>query len=253
MKPDRTGFLQFMADSAIEQALAERPLLVLPLGAVESHGEHLPAGTDNVLAERMTEAFMARIAGVVPALALPCMPFGQIFSLADAPGSFGIGTETVATAIVEIARSARTKGVPAMVVLNAHLGNAEPIRLAQRRLKDDGFPLANFFYPGFQSHARAIRETAEARAGYIHACEIETSFALYLAPDMVSMEAGEANYPDFPADFDVLAYRWTEFSESPVLGDPRAASAEKGRQIIEPVLDRMVDLARTLHARAIES
>ncbi len=240
-----------MADSAIVEALAERPLLILPLGAVESHGEHLPAGTDTLLAERMTEAFMARLEGEVPALALPCLPFGQIFSLGDAPGSFGIGAETLATAITEIARGARAKKIPAMIVVNAHLGNAEPIRTAQRRLKEEGFPLANFFYPGFEAHARAVRETPEARAGYVHACEIETSFALHLAPEMVTMDAAKANYPEFPEDFSVLPYRWTEFSDSPVLGDPTAASAEKGRRIIEPVLDRMVALARTLHARSV--
>jgi creatinine amidohydrolase len=64
------------------------------------------------------------------------------------------------------------------------------------------------------------------------------------------MEAAEANYPDFPEDFDVLPYRWTEFSGTPVLGDPTAATADKGAAILSAVVATVGDALRRLHARS---
>ena len=57
------------------------------------------------------------------------------------------------------------------------------------------------------------------------------------------------NYPEFPADFAEVAYRWSEFSPSPVMGDATAATAEKGKVILDAVIDRMVALIADLHAR----
>ena len=63
------------------------------------------------------------------------------------------------------------------------------------------------------------------------------------------MEKAVENYPAFPADFGQLAYRWSEFSNSPVLGDPRAATAAKGMAIIDRVVERMAQLTADLYAR----
>ncbi|MDX3926307.1 MAG: creatininase family protein [Shinella sp.] len=245
---DKTD-ISSLNDSEMVVALAARPVLVLPLGAVESHGDHLPAGTDNFLAVRLSEELARVVAGTTPMLRLPVMPFGQVWSLADAPGSFGVSNETVSRAIVEIARSAKAKGLATMVVVNAHLGNAIAIREAQRIMKEEDFVVANFFYPGADALIVAQREKPEAHPAFMHACEIETSYVLHLAPDRVDMDKAIANYPTFPEDFSLLPYRWTEFSESPVLGDARAASAEKGRIILEAVLANMAKQVALLYAR----
>ena len=247
-KTDITG----LNDSEMEAALAERPVLVLPIGAVESHGDHLPAGTDNLLAARLSEELAGTVAGAPPLLRLPVLPFGQVWSLGDAPGSFGVSNETVTRTIVEIALSAKAKGLKTMVVVNAHLGNAIAIREAQRIAKEEGFVIANFFYPGAEAVIASQREKPEAHASYMHACEIETSYMLHLAPGHVAMDKAIANYPVFPPDFAYVPYRWTEFSQSPVLGDARAATAEKGRIILEAVLADMAKQVALLYARQSE-
>jgi creatinine amidohydrolase len=239
-------------DSEMAEALARRPVLVLPIGAVESHGDHLPAGTDNLLAGRLAEELAKVVDGKTPLLRLPVLPFGQVWSLGDAPGSFGVSNETVTRAIVEIARSANAKGLETMVVVNAHLGNAIAIREAQRIAKDEGFVIANFFYPGADALIATEREQPEAHPAFMHACEIETSYMLHLAPDHVRMDKAIANYPVFPEDFTLVPYRWTEFSASPVLGDARAATAEKGRIILQAVLANMAKQVGLLYARQSE-
>lgn len=251
MTIDKTDISR-LADREMAEALAGRPVLLLPIGAVESHGEHLPAGTDNILAVRLAEELVRRIGGRTPVLRLPVLPFGQVWSLADAPGSFGVSAETVTRTIVEIARSARGKGLGAVAVVNAHLGNAPAIRDAQRAAREFGVTVANFFYPGSDKAVASVRERPEAHPSYMHACEIETSYVLHLAPEAVDMTQAIENYPVFPEDFGTVAYRWTEFSRSPVLGDARAATAEKGRVILDQVLDNMAKEIAVLYARQFE-
>ncbi|MDB5550117.1 MAG: hypothetical protein JWL86_101 [Rhizobium sp.] len=251
MTPDTTDISR-LNDSEIEAALAERPVLILPIGAVESHGDHLPAGTDNILAARMAEELARVVDGETPLLRLPVMPFGQVWSLGDAPGSFGISNETVTRSIVEIAQSAKTKGLSVMVVINGHLGNANAIRDAQRIMREQGVTIANFFYPGAGKVTEEFRERPEAHPAYIHADEIETSYMLHLAPEAVDMTKAIENYPDFPEDFGTIAYRWTEFSKSPVLGDARAATAEKGGKILTAVLANMANQVAALYKRQFE-
>jgi creatinine amidohydrolase len=241
--------LERLNDEAARALIARRPVVLLPIGAVEAHGEHLPAGTDNILARRLSAALVERIAGRTPTLLLPLLPFGQVWSLADQPGSFSVSNETVTRTVVEIGRVMRGKGLQSLAVINTHFGNMPALRDAQRALKDDGVAAAVLCYPGAAEPTRQVREQPAAHPAYMHACEIETSYMLHLAPESVRMDKALANYPNFPADFGELAYRWSEFSASPVLGDARAATAEKGRIILDAVLDRMAAIVADLHAR----
>jgi creatinine amidohydrolase len=251
MTSDKTD-ISLLNDSEMEAALAKKPVLVLPIGAVESHGDHIPAGTDNILAGRMAEELARVVDSATPMLRLPVLPFGQVWSLGDAPGSFGISNETVTRTIVEIAQSAKAKGLSVLVIVNGHLGNANAIRDAQRIMREQSVTIANFFYPGASKVVEEVREKPEAHPAYMHADEIETSYMLHLAPEAVNMDKAIANYPTFPEDFGTIAYRWTDFSESPVLGDPRAATAEKGGKILTAVLADMANQVAALYKRQFE-
>jgi creatinine amidohydrolase len=245
----RDAEIEGLNDAETRALIARRPVVLLPIGAVEAHGDHLPAGTDNILARRLAAALVERIAGRTPVMLLPVLPFGQVWSLGDQPGSFSLSNETIVRTVVEIGQSARSKGLAALAVINTHYGNVGALREAQRRLKDEGVALAVFGYPGAAEPTRRLREKPVAHPAYMHACEIETSYMLHLAPGQVRMDKAAVNYPEFPDDFGEFAYRWSEFSASPVLGDPTAATAEKGRVILYAVLDRMAELVARLHAR----
>ena len=241
--------LERLNDAEARALLQRQPVVLLPIGAVEAHGEHLPAGTDNYLARRLTAALIERIAGATPVMLLPPLPFGQVWSLSDAPASFSVSNETVSRTIVDIGNSMLAKGLFSLVVINAHYGNLTALRDAQRQLKDKGVTVAIFNYPGAEEPTRAVREKPAAHPSYMHACEIETSYMLHLAPEFVRMDKAVVNYPEFPKDFGELAYRWSEFSESPVLGNATAATAEKGRIILEIVINRMAELIAALYHR----
>lgn len=245
----RKAELEGLNDTETRALIARRPVVLLPIGAVEAHGDHLPAGTDNILARRLAAALVERIAGRAPMVLLPVLPFGQVWSLGDQPGSFSLSNETVTRTVVEIGLAAKSKGLSALAAINTHYGNVPALREAQRRLKDEGVTAAVLNYPGASEPTRRVREKPVAHPAYMHACEIETSYVLHLAPEHVRMDKAVVNYPEFPDDFGELAYRWSEFSPSPVLGDPTAATPEKGRVILDAVLDRMAELVARLHAR----
>jgi creatinine amidohydrolase len=239
--------LQTMTQTQAARALQAAALAVLPLGAVEAHGDHLPLGTDNVLAERLAHRYVAALP--VPAVLLPVLPFGPMWSTERFPGSLPIGRATLVHILLDLARGLARQGVRVLAVVNGHYGNREAMTEASRTLHDEGLFLLGFTYPGGDAEAARVRETKVARAGYMHACEIETSFMLALAPEHVALDAAVANYPAFPDSFDVLPERWDAFSPSSVLGDPRAATADKGEAILAVVLARMVALTEAALAR----
>lgn len=241
--------LERLNDAEARALLLRKPVVLLPIGAVEAHGDHLPAGTDNYLARRLSAVLVERIAGATPVMLLPLLPFGQVWSLSDAPGSFSISNETVSHTVTEIGLSMLEKGLSSLAVINTHYGNATALREAQRQLKEKGLTVAILNYPGAAEPTKAVREKPAAHSSYMHACEIETSYMLHLAPELVRMDKAIVNYPEFPADFDELAYRWSEFSASPVLGDAPAATSEKGRIILEAVINRMAELVADLYSR----
>jgi creatinine amidohydrolase len=71
------------------QILTARRLAILPIGALEAHGPHLPVGTDNLLAQAIAERVAEQLGGVL----LPLLPYGQVWSLQDFPGSLSVSNE----------------------------------------------------------------------------------------------------------------------------------------------------------------
>jgi creatinine amidohydrolase len=228
------------AEAAAVQRVAR--LAVLPLGAVESHGDHLPLGTDNLLAERLARRFVERLPEG-EAILLPTLAYGPLWSTEEYPGSLTISQATFVALLVDLGCSLARKGIRAMAAVNAHYGNLDGLKQAGRLLQERGLTLLSFTYPGADAVADRVRETPVVHPRYMHACEIETSYMLALAPEHVDLARATANFPTFPDTFDVVQTRWSVFSgDTPVLGDPRLASAEKGEAILSIVLDRMVAL-----------
>src|SRR5699024_4354069 len=123
-----------------------------------------------------------------------------------------------------------------------HLGNNVALKEAARSLYEScpEMRVFYFFYPGMNDAAARVRETQLTHGTYFHACEIETSYMLYLAPEYVDMERAITDIPDIPDHADVTPTPWEEFTESAVLGDATLATEEKGKYIIDIALENMV-------------
>lgn len=224
----------------VKEKILNSKIAILPIGAVEAHGPHLPLGTDNYLAERLSE----RVAEQTGAFVLPTLPYGQVWSLKNFPGSINVSNESLISMLVDIGISLYDQGFNVFAMVNGHLGNAVALKEAARKLYSlyPDFKILYLFYPGVKKITEKVRETSSAHASYFHACEIETSYMLYLADEYVDMSRAITDIPDIPVSADVTPTPWEEFTTSAVLGDAKIATKEKGEKIIEVAIENMVKL-----------
>ncbi len=231
---------QFENSVDVKEKIEKSKIAILPIGAVEAHGGHLPLGTDNILAERLAEKLAERVNGLV----LPTLPYGQVWSLRNFPGSINISNHSLINFIVDIGESLYKQGFKTFAMVNGHLGNATAMKEAARELFETcpEMKVLYLFYPGMNKAAAEVRETKSSHGTYFHACEIETSYMLYLAPEHVNMDRAITDIPEIPMSADVTPTPWEEFTSTAVLGDAKLATEEKGKYIIDIALDNMVKL-----------
>ena len=222
--------------------ISKDAVVLLPLGAVEVHGEHLPLGTDYFLATELCNRLEQRM-GYNKAIILPPIPYGQVWSLGKVPGSIDIPDEILSRFIEYIALGVSQMGINKFAVINAHVGNCSAIKTASRAVSEKtDLKFYSFTYPGSDTVIKQVCTATMPHKGFFHACEIETSYMLYLCPDKVDMSKAICQYPDFPKEYDYISLRWSDFMDLAVLGDAKSATEEKGKKIIEAVLDKIEEI-----------
>lgn len=236
--------LHDLNEQQAKAALPRARIALLPLGAVEPHGDHLPLDTDNLLAERFCERLNAALGE--DAITLPVVAYSQVWSLRGHAGAIDIGNGLLVELLASLARNMAAYGITTTAVINAHYGNFDAIKAAARQLREEGITLLSYSWAGMDSCVAALRQSAVAYPGYMHADEIETSLMLALAPDKVDMSKAREHYPAFPDDFRYRPVPWTAFSDYSVLGDPRLASAEKGEAFVTKALTTTLDSIRRI-------
>lgn len=192
------------------------PVLV-PLGATEQHGPHLPLSTDTVIARAVAE----RAAELMPGkpLVAPAVPYGASGEHADFPGTVSLGHESLQALLVEMTRSlALWSG--RIVFVNGHGGNVPALAAACAQLRREQHDVA--------------WAACEVPGGDAHAGGTETSLMLHLAPELVLMErAVSGDRRPLRVILPQLRSQGVRaVSPSGVLGDPGGASAAEGRRIL---------------------
>ena len=205
-------------------------LLVVPLGATEQHGPHLPLHTDTTIAVALADRLAAQRDDVIVA---PALPYGSSGEHQGFPGTLSMGQGATELVILELLRSA-TVTFQRVLLLNAHGGNAAPLARAVGRLREEG------------RDVRAWNPGA-VWAGDAHAGLIETSVMLALAPDSVFITRARAGATQPLAELLPELERGGVAAVSPngVLGDPSGASAAYGEKLLAEAmaqLSQFVDL-----------
>ena len=218
---------------------------VLPIGAFEQHGAHLPLTTDTLLADGVAH----RLAAALDAWLLAPVAYGDAWNNEGFAGTLSISSDTLRAIIVDLGQGLRRMGVAGLVVVNGHFGNREPIALAARALAAAGLPVLHLDYPGLDRIADELADTAPAGPGFFHADEIETSMLLALSPDLVRMDLAVASYPSFPPTYGMEPIKLDSFNPAGVFGDPRTATAAKGEAIINRIVSNSLDLVAEWRAR----
>lgn len=220
---------RYMTRDEVDEAVRSLPIAILPLGATEQHGHHLPLGVDLLLAEGLARL----VAKETGALLLPAVPFGYSWVWRDIPGTVSMQQHNVEAVIKDVAHSVSRYGIELLVLINGHEANSSSMKYATRELQDElDMSVIYFFYPGL-AELMAKHCDTESWHGMIHACEFETSLMLAMYPEHVRMEKAVAEYPDRPPLYGRSSLSLGDLSESGVYGDPTKATAEKGRLMLE--------------------
>jgi creatinine amidohydrolase len=211
-------------------ARCQATVLAVPVGSTEQHGPHLPLSTDTDVAVVLA----GRLALERPdVLAAPAVAYGSSGEHAAFPGTLSIGQEALELLLLELGRSA--DAFAGVVFVSTHGGNAESVSGAVRRLTHEG------------RRVRAWQPRGAGEAGLdVHAGYSETSVLMALYPASVrpgSADAGGIDGPITAADLMARLRTGGVASVSPngVLGDPRGASAEAGRRLVDAWVKDLLD------------
>jgi creatinine amidohydrolase len=219
--------------------LARGAVPILPFGALEQHGPHLPLSTDTIMVDGLTR----RIAAAVDGIVLPPIGYGQTSDNAAFPGTITLSFDTVRAITKDIAAALQAQGARALVVVNGDFGNQAPLRQAAREITEQpGLPVLVVNYPGMVEIAADLCTTEPAGLGLYHAEEFETSLMLLLRPGDVRMDRAVAEYPVYPPTFPAVPTGLDKLSRSGVFGDPRPATAELGGRLMDRLAQGAISL-----------
>lgn len=223
---------------------AKVDLAILPWGATEAHNYHLPYGTDIIEADFIA-AESARIAWEKGAkiIVLPTIPFGVNTGQADIKLDINLNPSTQSAILADIIEVLNRQGIYKLIILNSHGGNDFKSMMRELGLRFPGMFLSTCNW--FQSLDKSLYFDKDGD----HADEMETSLLLYLKPELVLplSEAGDGKEKKmkmkaFSEKWVWAERKWSQISADTGVGDPSAATKEKGEKYFKAVTEKIGNL-----------
>lgn len=221
--------------------LEENPTVIIPTGACEVYGPHLPMGSDFLVARAIAD----RVAARTGALVAPTLEIGESSALASFPETFTVSRRLLEAFLSELVDQLVQDGARRILFLTGHAGNVDTAsyiaKLAIHRRDDLVFGQIDWWR--FVQKVAGPYLTGTGYMAHGHASEAGTSVLLYLYPDLVDVQA-LTSYDPGPADGgwpDVIQYRRLK-DRTPIAqsGDATKATREKGEHIVRAAVDRIV-------------
>ncbi len=233
-------FAQLGAAPDIGQVVA-----LLPLGATEQHGPHLPLGVDSDLVDAIVTSALPELPADMPLLVLPTQRIGKSNEHARFPGTLTLGAETLIRAWTEIGACVAATGVRKLLLFNAHGGQVGLMDIVARDLRarhDLIVYSSNWYDLPIPDAVMAPFDATEQRFG-VHGGDVETSMMLALHPQRVAMEQAKnfvstsqlraSQYPILGNGRSArLAWQMQDYNAQGAAGNAAAASAAKGQALV---------------------
>lgn len=230
-------------------------VIVLPTGATEQHGPHLPCAVDSVIAAGVVGHALARLSPSVPAYAMAPITYGKSEEHLHFPGTMTLSGETLLATMNEVGESVYRAGFRKLLIVNGHGGQPQVMEMAARELRlrhGDFIVVPSFTWRVPHVAGRYLSEREKKLA--MHAGHAETALMLALAPDTVDMSLAVSNYPpEFPSRLlspdgrPACAWSARDFGPSGVIGDPLPATAEQGQAILDSLAESWAQAITELH------
>lgn len=239
-----TRLLAELSAPEISRNLGPDSVLVLPTGAIEQHGPHLPVSTDLVVAETMAHRAVEAFGDELDLWLLPPLAYTKSDEHAWAGGTFWLSADTLLAVLRDLGRSAAATPARRLAFLNGHGGNSALLQVANRELRRLHGLLTFTLHPGLPPDQGGESPAEELGTG-IHGGLEETSLMLHLRPDLVHLDRATRQVPEHLAGYrhvrfgGSVSFGWLsdDFGTDGVLGDPTGATAERGAQRAAATLD----------------
>jgi creatinine amidohydrolase len=231
--------------------LAPRRIAVLPLAAVEQHGDHLPVITDSAIADELARRIEAAMPEEI--IMLPALWCGSSHHHRGFPGALSLSSETYVRVLIDLVESLILTGFHRIFLLNCHGGNQTPfaealyrLNLAHRGPEEPWIAAASYWnLAAPELAAQTFMETPKLS----HACEYETSLMMALRLDWIKSSGGGESEGIGSGYYDPLGYQpsrvvvcqsFDQLSANGALGSPELATAAKGEKLFRLLTDAAV-------------
>ncbi len=245
----RTHRLGELSWTEARDAVAERPIVLIPSGAIEQHGAHLPLNEDAITAEWVAEYIAQHLDS--PVLVAPTLSYGHSPVFTGFPGTLNLSFQTLASVLFEVMESLVRHGFRRIVIINNNGGNQGAATQAALRLRAEYGVLVGSVYPWGIGY-RVMRDLYEdPGSAFGHGAEPEHSAMLAMFPELVQSERIEpgglvpfegwtpTNYTEAAiagtGESGTLFWDFSDVSPSGVTGDPTLGSAERGAEWVQRV------------------
>ena len=237
-----------LSGPAVSSRLRPSSIVIQPLGAIEQHGPHLPLSTDSVVASAVAEAVVTEAGDELDLWLLPTLQFTKSNEHAWSPGTVWLSASTLLSVIDDVARCIATTPAERIVFLNGHGGNSALLNVALREVRLNHGLKTFLTHPGMPADQGGASPTDELGMG-VHGGTDETSLMLHLAPHLVDLSVAERRVPEKLADNRQVrfggrvSFGWlsNDFFPDGYIGDPTAASAERGKVLFEGAVHNVCD------------
>lgn len=250
-------------DFALAQrsGLAAQTVAILPVGAVEQHGPHLPLKVDTALVEGVVDAALPLMAADVPVLVLPTQAIGLSLEHQDYAGTLSLSPATLLAVWTELGVCVARAGVKKLLIFNAHGGNVSSMDIVARQLRMQCGLLvyhSSWFNLPQPAGVNEAFSAHEHRFG-VHGGETETSMMLHLAPELVRMEharhfasSSEVRARQFPilgnGKSAKLGWAMQDYNPQGAAGNAAAADAQRGQALVQGAAASLAQLCAEIYA-----
>jgi creatinine amidohydrolase len=240
--------LHEMSWTEAKEYFIKNDIAILPVGSNEQHGPQNPLGTDHLIAKALAEE-TAKRTGV---LCLQVIPFGVSSHHKQFWGTIHISPKTLKKYVKETCLSLNYYGVKKIVIVNGHGGNLSALAELARELREKGIFISIFqWWPAASKRLPDLFKPEERR----HASAEETSVNLALYPEIVNMDKNvdeAVRESVLQSDGITLPLDTVDYTASGVFGKSTTASAEKGKIVLETMIDELVKHVNLLKKAKIE-
>lgn len=241
----------------------ERTVVLMPVGAIEQHGPHLPLAVDALIVEALARGALERAEPRLGLLVLPTSPFGKSDEHLAFPGTLALSAATLQAAWLEIGASVARAGLRKLLILNGHGGQVTIAQIVARELRIRFRMLvASCLWPQLGLPEGCLPEH-ELRFG-IHGGALETALVQAIRPALVRRDrlgdfapstAARAASAPILSSLGAAGFGWMaqDLHGSGAAGDARLASVELGRRVLDHAIARLLALVRELAAVPLAS